>query len=265
MGVLATTLWAAAALAEEAVDAIRPPEQQANDAAMMSTRDAPAGDEKPHESLPWSKPEESTATKPAAPSGSSGKPANYKPTMPFSRPDYLDVQVPKGPRSVTAVPVENVDAIETSEPAPPTPVAPEADPAQENPENPTELTAPIFEKEAEPRAPRSIIIRALNKVTAQSQLYKLKPAQTMLFGQLEITAVTCQASSEKSQTDYAGLFSILERMPTGQAPKPLFRGWMYASSPSITALEHPVYDVTMVRCEVMPAGEKPKEKQDKKR
>ena len=103
---------------------------------------------------------------------------------------------------------------------------------------------------------RSVVIRALNKVTAQSESITLKSNQMVKFGQLQITAITCQTSAARSQTDYAALLDIVEKLPTGEGTKPVFRGWMYASSPSIASLEHPVYDVTMVECKTMPRAGK---------
>ncbi len=180
---------------------------------------------------------------------------------PFGRAEPRGPVIPSGPHSTVAVPVENVDAIEASEAAPPTPVAREADPVQVDPAEPTELTSPIFEPQQGLIPNRLTRVRVLNKVTAQAQLLTLKPNETASFGQLEVTAIACQVSTPQSQTDYAGLLDIAEKSspmtsPTAGSTKPLppkatplFHGWMYASSPSITALEHPVYDVTMVSCD----------------
>ena len=212
--------------------------------------------------LPWQKAEPSRDEAPRiAPtpfgrgesSGQAAKPdAAYQPKIPFGRAEPSGPVIPSGPHSTEAVPVVGVDAVEASEAAPPTPVEPEADPVQQDPAEPTELTSPIFEPDHGPLTPRKIIIRVLNKVTAQAKLISFKPNETGKVGQLQITAITCQKSAERSQTDYAGLLDIAE-LPTTEKekPKPLFRGWMYASSPSIAALEHPVYDVTMVNCEMV--------------
>jgi hypothetical protein len=178
--------------------------------------------------------------------------AVYQPKIPFGRAEPSGPVIPSAPHKTEAVPVVGVDSVEASEAAPPTPVAPEADPVQQDPEVPTELTSPIFEPEQGILAPRKIVIRVLNKVTTQAQLISFKPKDTSKIGQLQITAITCQKSSEKSQADAAGLLEIGE-LPSSDKEKikPLFRGWMYASSPSVTALEHPIYDVTMVRCEMV--------------
>lgn len=186
--------------------------------------------------------------------------------VPFGRGEAPARPIPSGPHTTTAVPVANVDAIEASDAAPPTPVAPEADPANEDPTQPTEANSPIFDADARGPAPRKILLRALNKVTAQSVRFEVKPGETVSFGQIDITAVTCRTSTPTSQRDDAGLMDVVERVPgTPPTTKPVFRGWMYASSPSVSALEHPIYDVTMVMCDVSAAMAQAPEKDAKKR
>jgi hypothetical protein len=188
------------------------------------------------------KPSSNAGAKPGAPSLGA-----YQPAMPFGRGESSGPAIPSGPHTTVAVPVVDVDAVETREAAPPTPPAEGENPADENPEEPTEMTAPLFEASGINYS-RRVIIRLLNKVTGQSKLISFKPGESTKIGTMQITAVNCQSSSPKSQTDYAGLLDISEQKPGDKSMKSLFRGWMYASSPSITALEHPVYDVTMVEC-----------------
>jgi hypothetical protein len=231
-----------------ALDSIKPASPEVNDAAIMTTHD------QPKQAAPAASPfgrMGDAAAKPAAPPV--GK---YSPMVPFGRAEPAAPIIPDGPRATVAVPVVDVDSLDAPEAAPAEPVDPAADPAQEDPAEPTELTSPIFEAESGPLTPRTIVIRALNKVTAQAEVMTLKSNQMVKFGQLQITAITCQISAERSQTDYAALLDIVEKLPTGDGTKPIFRGWMYASSPSITALEHPVYDVTMVECKTMPRADK---------
>jgi hypothetical protein len=245
---------------DDASGRITPP---VRDESILTTKRPAQGE--PAAALPWQKAEPAAQPVPFGRGESSGPAAQpdaaYQPKIPFGRAEPSGPVIPSGPHATEAVPVVGVDAVEASEPAPPTPVEPEADPVQQDPAEPTELTSPIFEPEQGARAPRKIVIRVLNKVTAQAKLISFNANETGKIGQLQVTAITCQKSAEKSQTDYAGLLDIAELPTTDkEKPKPLFRGWMYASSPSITALEHPVYDVTMVRCEV--AGDAAKKAED---
>ncbi|MES2983999.1 MAG: DUF2155 domain-containing protein [Pseudomonadota bacterium] len=248
---------------------ITPEQKNAADAAILTTHDVPAAPEgEGGAKLPWQKPVAPTidiAPVQAAPAAATTATpfGNYQPKVPFGRGESSGPAIPSGPHNAQAVPVVGVDAVEASEAQPPTPVPPAADPAKEDPAEPTELTSPIFDAATPDSAPRKVVIRALNKVTAQSELMEIKPGDVIKFGRLEITAVTCRASSPTSQTDYAGLLDISEHLPDKNGLKPLFRGWMYASSPSIAALEHPVYDVTMVECKQAAVAPKAEEKADK--
>lgn len=214
---------------------ITPASPSAADADILTTHDAPKPAPK---AMPFGRGESSGTS-----------PYNSNTTAPAP-------VIPSAPHATVAVPVVGVDSVEASEAAPPTPVDPAADPVAEDPAQPTELTSPIFEADPTPNAPRTIVIRALNKVTAQSELLTLKPGDTVKFGQLLILGVTCRTSSSNSQTDYAALLDVMEKLPTGDNNRPLFRGWMYASSPSITSIEHPIYDISMVECKLMPTAKK---------
>lgn len=187
--------------------------------------------------------------------------------VPFGRASQeVYAPVPTGPRDVTAAPVEEVGVSnEELEPArAPDPVAL----APKDPTEPTPQTTPIFEAENEHSVPlRYVVLRALNKVTGRTTEVKGLTGSVMRFGNLEIIAKSCRKSAASSQLDYASLLDIRELKPDEES-KELFSGWMYASSPSLMALEHPVYDVGVVECRVSaakPSDEpKPAEKNTKK-
>lgn len=195
--------------------------------------------------LPWQN--GGNASNTAPPSSDPNSP-NY---VPFQRATpYGSQAVPAPLPMIRAVPIENIDGIEVSEPAAPTPVAiePGANPVEEDPAQPTELTAPLFAANPDTTTPREIVLRVLNKVTGRAEELKARPGETVPSGKIEITAVNCFTSMPNSQPDSVALLSIHEKVPELKQPKLLFHGWMYASSASLTALEHPVYDVTMVDC-----------------
>lgn len=203
---------------------------------IYTTKDTPPAAPRQQESLPWLKDNE-------------GKPAEY---IPFQRATpYGSQAIPAPLPSERSVPVENIDGIEMSEPAAPaTPPVDEANPVAEDPAAPTELTAPLFAANTDTKTPRVIKLRVLNKVTTHSQEITLKPGEEEKVGRLNIAATNCFVSTPTSQSDSVALLSISEQLPDKdkKEPKLLFHGWMYASSPSLTALEHPIYDVTMMDC-----------------
>ncbi len=206
--------------------------------------------------LPWQQ-----APQPAAPAAPAGAPRPPM-TMPFgkSTESQIRASAPVG-QATSAVPVVGIEHIEEkqTEAAPPAPPAAGEDPVKEDPAMPTELTAPLFNA-PDTGAPRTVVIRALNKVTAQSTLLEGKPGAVMLFGQLNIIPITCRVSDPTSQRDDAVLLDIKETVPGKKELMPRFKGWMYASSPSVNALEHPVYDISAVECKILQPQPKPEEK-----
>lgn len=235
-GAAAPALAQAPAAPFDSAGAIVAPEERAKTDSMLSTKPVA-----PAPGLPWQNPAPIVVTQP----GQQASP----PPMPFGKSSAAQYEpIPEGPHSVTAVPVESIDTVEASEPAPAIAAPPEADPVNEDPAQPTELTAPIFAPDADKPA-LTTQLSVLNKVTARAERLTIKPGESATVGKLNITASHCQRSAPSSLPDAAAMLVIAEAMPDGAAPKMLFSGWMYQSSPSISALEHPVYDVTLVGCD----------------
>ena len=69
----------------------------------------------------------------------------------------------------------------------------------------------------------------------------------MRFGTLEIIVRTCQKTPPEEPPESAAFLEIRDAKP-GEAAVVLFTGWMFASSPALSALEHPVYDVWVLDC-----------------
>ena len=110
----------------------------------------------------------------------------------------------------------------------------------------------------------SITLRGLNKVTARSSLIEGPLGTVMRFGNLEMIASRCWQSPPEEQPENAALLEIWELKPK-ESPARIFAGWMFSSSPGLSSLQHPVYDITVVSCnrpaekiETAPAKEEPK-------
>jgi hypothetical protein len=99
---------------------------------------------------------------------------------------------------------------------------------------------------------RIAVLQGLDKVTA-----RVSPIQAALgiptyFGSLEIVARACRETPPTEPPESAAFLEIRELPPASDQDAPpvdLFSGWMFASSPAVSALEHPVYDVWVVDCE----------------
>ncbi|MEO5337704.1 MAG: DUF2155 domain-containing protein [Magnetospirillum sp. WYHS-4] len=92
------------------------------------------------------------------------------------------------------------------------------------------------------------VLQGMDKVTARVSTIRVAVNDTVRFGTLEITAYRCDKRSPEELPESAAFLDIREAR-VGEAPVELFRGWMFASSPALSAMEHPVYDVWVLDCE----------------
>ena len=92
-----------------------------------------------------------------------------------------------------------------------------------------------------------VLLQGLDKVTARVTVIEAPLNKPVHFGTLEITAKRCFKRPPEESPESAAFLDIRE-VREGEAPHPLFNGWMFASSPALAALEHPVYDVWVKDC-----------------
>jgi hypothetical protein len=101
---------------------------------------------------------------------------------------------------------------------------------------------------AAPAAAREIaVLQGLDKVTARVSTFDAPVDEPVRFGSLEITARSCHNRPPEETPESAAFLEIRDIKP-GEAPVSVFTGWMFASSPALNALEHPVYDVWVIDC-----------------
>jgi hypothetical protein len=94
---------------------------------------------------------------------------------------------------------------------------------------------------------KAVLLQALDKVTARTVTIEAAVGQTLKFGALEIVVRACDRTPPTEPPESAVFLEIYEVKP--DVPRTdLFRGWMFASSPALNALEHPVYDVWALEC-----------------
>lgn len=90
-------------------------------------------------------------------------------------------------------------------------------------------------------------LQGLDKVSGRIVSIEAPVGQTVHFGTLEMIVRTCRKRPPEEAPESAAFIDIWE-IKSGEAAASLFRGWMFASSPALSALEHPVYDVWLVDC-----------------
>ena len=91
------------------------------------------------------------------------------------------------------------------------------------------------------------VLQGLDKVTARITTIDARIGEVVRFGTLEIIARHCDKKPPEETPESAAFLDVWEVRP-GEAAADIFRGWMFASSPGINPLEHPVYDVWVKDC-----------------
>ncbi len=99
----------------------------------------------------------------------------------------------------------------------------------------------------------AVELRALDKVTARTFDYTVPIGDTLDFGSLTIHARHCEKTPPTELPETYAFLQIDDRrlMEDGSEAKDdarLFSGWMFASRPAISALDHAVYDVWVIGC-----------------
>ncbi len=104
---------------------------------------------------------------------------------------------------------------------------------------------PLHQADAEPYA--VAVLQTMDKVTARVSTLEAPVGRAIRFGTLEIIPRICDKRPPEETPESAAFLDIWEVRP-GEPAMSLFRGWMFASSPALNALEHPVYDVWLLDC-----------------
>jgi hypothetical protein len=91
------------------------------------------------------------------------------------------------------------------------------------------------------------ILQGLNKVTARTSILTASIGTPIKFGTIELTVKLCWRSSPEEKPDNKALIEVMEQK-TGEEKEKIFYGWMFSSSPALSALEHPVYDIRILEC-----------------
>ena len=91
-------------------------------------------------------------------------------------------------------------------------------------------------------------LQGLDKVTARISTFQAPIGRPVRFGALSITVRACYKRPPEETPESAAFMEVLEVRPN-EAPAELFVGWMFASNPALSAIEHAVYDVWVIDCE----------------
>ncbi len=108
---------------------------------------------------------------------------------------------------------------------------------------------------ARPTIDRAVaVLQGLDKITAKVSRLQVPVGDSVAFGTLEITVRACRSTGPDETPENAAFVEISDE-PPGEDQHGVFSGWMFSSSPAVSALDHPVFDIWVVRCADRITGE----------
>jgi hypothetical protein len=87
----------------------------------------------------------------------------------------------------------------------------------------------------------------IDKITGRIITFDVYLNETVQFGALQVTPRVCYSRSE-NETPGSNSFVEVDEITLDRKIRRIFTGWMFADSPGLNAVEHPVYDVWLKSC-----------------
>lgn len=116
-----------------------------------------------------------------------------------------------------------------------------------------QTAAPATPAAAAPPQHLVAVLQGLDKTTARVTTFEAPVGRSVRFGTLVITARACNKQPPEEAPNTTAFLQIDDTRSSGSSASAerVFSGWMFAESPSLSALEHPVYDVTLLDCKTV--------------
>lgn len=127
-------------------------------------------------------------------------------------------------------------------PVVPGPAGPAAPPAAPPPPDEVVTELPP-QKTPNPTA----VFSGLDKITGRITAFDVAMGETVQFGALRVRPRVCYTRPPTEAPNTTGFIEVDEVTLQGEV-KRLFRGWMFATSPGLHGVEHPIYDVWLADC-----------------
>ena len=92
-----------------------------------------------------------------------------------------------------------------------------------------------------------LVLEGLNKTTGRVLQLEAAMGATITWEQLQIRPSRCIKAPPEQLPENAAFLEVWDVSKLAQTD-PIFKGWMFSSSPSLSSLEHPVYDIIVLNC-----------------
>ena len=89
----------------------------------------------------------------------------------------------------------------------------------------------------------------LDKITGRTITFDVYIDETVQFGTLQVTPRVCY-SRPATETPKTDAFVEVDEITLDRNIRRIFTGWMFADSPGLNAIEHPIYDVWLKDCKM---------------
>ena len=102
------------------------------------------------------------------------------------------------------------------------------------------------------------VLGGLDKITARISSFEAPVGAAVAFGRLTVVVRACHKTPPEEPPERAAFLEVVSRAPGAETGTLIFSGWMFASSPGLSALEHPIYDVWVIDCRNAPEPTSPR-------
>ncbi len=180
--------------------------------------------------------QEQPPARPASPPAPAAAPSPGAPTVPLMPPSALS------PEIVAPGPPVQADAA-------PRPAAPKTPDAPTPPPEP--LKRPRFS---------AAILQGVDKITAETLRFEAKVGEPVRYKGLILTVRACETTAADENINDSIAYVEVQSQPevlAGRAvapPRQIYKGWMFASSPTLHPVEHPIYDLWLIACKTAAPG-----------
>ncbi len=106
------------------------------------------------------------------------------------------------------------------------------------------LTASPASAQPEATAGSGVVLRALDKLSGRVRDIEMPSGTTTRFGRIEIDHAECRYPTGNPSGDAYALLRVRDALED----RVVFTGWMIASAPALSALDHARYDLWVLRC-----------------
>ncbi len=100
----------------------------------------------------------------------------------------------------------------------------------------------------------AVVLRTLDKVTATTEDYTVRIGDELKYGSLTVAVKHCEKKPPEDVPETYAFLQIDDLKLDGKGDageqERVFSGWMLASNPAISALDHSVYDIWVIDCKV---------------